>query len=53
MPYDETTNTHAMCDYYGHEWRKNDLLTSRASAGYRVEVCARNGCNAARRLYVG
>jgi len=49
----EDTNTHAMCDFYGHDWRKNDLLTARAKKGYRVEHCARNGCDAARRLWKG
>lgn len=53
MPYDETTNTHAMCDYYGHSWKKHVGLTARQSAGYRVETCSRKGCDAARRVYEG
>jgi hypothetical protein len=53
MPYDENTNTHAMCGFYGHEWRKHDLLSAKQGKGYRVEVCARNGCDAARRVYNG
>ena len=53
MPYDETTNTHAMCEFYGHSWRKSDLFTRRAKKGYRVEVCARDGCDAARRVWKG
>lgn len=53
MPYDENTNTHAMCDAYGHDWSKHTLLTSKAPHGYRVEVCSRNGCDAGRRVYVG
>lgn len=46
-------STHAMCDWYGHDWKKNALLTSRQSAGYRVDVCQREGCDAARRVYEG
>ncbi|AGF91220.1 hypothetical protein HAPG_00034 [Halorubrum phage GNf2] len=53
MPYDENTNTHAMCEHYGHAWSKHDGLTARQSKGYRVEVCDRSGCDAARRVYVG
>lgn len=53
MPYTEDTNTHAMCDAYGHDWRKHTLLSSEAPHGYRVEVCTRNDCDAARRVYVG
>lgn len=52
MTYDSDTNTHAMCDYYGHDWSKNNLMTSRQPSGYRVETCQRNGCDAARRVYV-
>jgi hypothetical protein len=51
MPYDENTNTHAMCDFYGHEWRRHTGLTARQSKGYEVQVCERNGCDAARRVY--
>jgi hypothetical protein len=53
MPYDNDTNTHAMCDWYGHEWRTNTLLTSKQPANYKVEVCKRNGCDAARRVHNG
>jgi len=49
----EDTNIHGMCEYYGHDWTKNELLTARQSSGYRVEQCARNGCDAARRVWVG
>lgn len=53
MPYTEETNTHAMCDWYGHDWTKSDILTAKAKRYYRVEVCKRNGCDAARRVYTG
>lgn len=53
MPYDENTNTHAMCDFYGHKWAKNDMMTARASKGYRIETCSRNGCDAGRRIWKG
>jgi hypothetical protein len=53
MPYTEDTNTHAMCDYYGHDWRKHDGFTARQSKGYVVQVCKRNGCDAARRVHKG
>lgn len=53
MPYDETTNTHKMCDWYGHQWSKHTGLTARQSKGYEVQVCQRNGCDAARRVYKG
>lgn len=53
MPYDENTNTHAMCEAYGHDWKKHTGFTARQPAGYRVEVCQRSNCDAARRLYVG
>lgn len=53
MPYDKNTSTHAMCDYYGHEWSKNLMLSAKQGKNYRVEVCQRNGCDAARRVYTG
>ena len=53
MVYDENTNTHAMCEFYGHEWHKHDLLTSKQKSGYVVEVCQRSGCDAARRIWNG
>lgn len=52
MPYDETTNTHAMCNYYGHDWVKSDMLTARQKKGYEVQVCKRD-CDAARRVWKG
>lgn len=53
MQLPDSTDTHAMCDHYGHEWRKNDLLTARAKHYIRVETCARKGCDAGRRIYTG
>lgn len=53
MPYDESTNTHAMCDWYGHEWKKHLGFTSKQPAGYVVQVCRRDGCDAARRVWKG
>lgn len=53
MPFNEETNTHAMCDFYGHDWKKNALLSAKQKKGYRVEVCTRSGCDAARRVYEG
>jgi hypothetical protein len=50
MPYTEETSTHAMCDWYGHEWRKSDLLSARQSKNVIVETCQRSGCDAARRV---
>jgi hypothetical protein len=39
--------THAMCEWYGHEWRKNLTLSSKASRNVVIEYCTR--CNEQRR----
>lgn len=49
----DSTNTHAMCQYYGHEWAKSDMLTAKQKKGYVVEICKRSGCDAARRRWTG
>jgi hypothetical protein len=35
--------THAMCKWYGHDFRKNATLSSLASRNVRIEECERCG----------
>ena len=37
------SSTHAMCEWYGHKWRKNATKSSLASRNVTVEVCDRCG----------
>lgn len=43
--------SHAICNHYGHDWVKSDMLTSQVPKGYTVEVCKRTGCRETRPVY--
>jgi hypothetical protein len=36
-------SNHAMCEWYGHDWKKNLTLSAKASRNVRIERCDRCG----------